>query len=63
MYFMWRDPYGTGWGERLLGGLVALLVATVGIKLLATFVTPLIPMLFSAVVVAALMLWFFRRRY
>ncbi len=59
---MWRDPYERGGlGQRLLLGLGGLLLFCVGVRVLAAILAPLVPLLIMAVVVVAMLLWFWRQ--
>lgn len=60
---MWRDPYGRGWPERFVGGLAVVFAVAFGIRLLAALLTPLMPLLGGALIVAAILLWICRRNY
>ena len=60
---MWRDPYYRSWGERLVSGLLALLLLALGARLVAEVMEPFIPAIVGLLVLALAIMWMLRRRW
>ena len=56
-----RDPYRpTSWGERLVGGLLALLAVYVVARVVLWILSPLVPVIVGGLVVIVLGAWLLR---